>query len=299
MTAIAPGSIDASNTIMGSLVVVGTLHEEQGVTGMEDSDAYETEPVTATKDVHLNGPNTSSTTSRTPPVDNGRRKFEFPPCVSPSPTELAPIETFVENAISSQHSDVTVGEGSSEPTSTSDGHKGYRAIADALRRPEDPVMLHRILIALRTAGKGSSLYKVACFSQNHAQLTHLIFKFNPFDIPNTLQAASEEVTRPYRDYSMADAYMHLVVAMISANSVHVVPAMTAIWKRLNINRSEGPEEMYVVLRTHVTEIHCRFGNRTLTRGCIGLFLLFFSFYQDHPNTCPFHKNHASRSPSEA
>jgi hypothetical protein len=270
MTAIAPGSIDASNTIMGPispLGVVGALHQEQGVMGMEDSDAYEPDPVTTAKDVGLNDPITSSTTIRR---TTGRRKFEFPPCVSPSPTELAPIETFVEKAISSQHSDGTAGEGFSEPTS-SDGHKGYRAIADALRRPEDPVMLHRILIALRTAGKGSSLYKVACFSQNHAQLTHLIFKFNPFDIPYTLQAASEEVTRPYRDYSLADAYMHLVVAMISANSVHVVPAMTAIWKRLNMSRSEGPEEMYVMLRAHISEIHSRFGNRALTLGCIGFF----------------------------
>jgi RNA polymerase I-specific transcription initiation factor RRN3 len=158
--------------------------------------------------------------------------YILPKCDLPPPSELEPIETFVSNAIQSQHDE------NADPTFV----QGYRAIADSLRRPEDPAMLRTIITALRTAGKGSTLYQMTS-SQKHAMLTHLIFKFNSFDIPRKLKEADEQVLQPFRDYSMADAHFQLILALISAKSVNVVPAMTAVWKMLTFSRSEAPEPM--------------------------------------------------------
>lgn len=174
------------------------------------------------------------------PIDDiGEKKEEqrvdgyvLPKCDLPSPSELEPIETFVSNAIQSQHDE------NADPTCV----QGYRAIADYLRRPEDPAMLRMIIIALRTAGKGSTLYQMTS-SHKHAMLTHLIFKFNSFEIPRKLKEADEEVLTPFRDYSMADAHFQLILALISAKSVNVVPAMTSIWKMLVFSRNEVAEPM--------------------------------------------------------
>jgi RNA polymerase I-specific transcription initiation factor RRN3 len=156
--------------------------------------------------------------------------FVLPKCYLPPPSELEPIETFVSNAIQSQH----------DETADPAFGQGYRAIADALRRPEDPAMLRMIITALRTAGKGSTLYQMTS-SHKHAMLTHLIFKFNSFDIPKRLKEADEQFLKPFTDYSMADAHFQLILALISAKSVNVVPAMTAVWKMLAVSREEAPE----------------------------------------------------------
>jgi RNA polymerase I-specific transcription initiation factor RRN3 len=164
--------------------------------------------------------------------EQGFEAYVLPKCDLPPPSELEPIETFVSNAIQSQHDE------NPDPTFV----QGYRAIADSLRRPEDPAMLRMIITALRTAGKGSTLYQMTS-SHKHAMLTHLIFKFNSFDIPRKLKDADEQVLKPFRDYSMADAHFQLILALISAKSVNVVPAMTAVWKMLAVSREEAPEPM--------------------------------------------------------
>ena len=164
----------------------------------------------------------------------GKIVYELPKVILPPLSELEPIETFVCNAIQSQH------EENADPTFA----QGYRAIADSLRRPDDPAMLVNVLIALRTAGNGSALYHMATTShQKHSLLTHLIFKFNSFDPPRAFQGASPMFVQPFTDYSMADAHLHLLLAFVSAKSVHVVPAMTAIWKLLAVSRQEAPEPM--------------------------------------------------------
>ena len=177
--------------------------------------------------------------------DNGLllpARFSFPRCRQDFlKSENEAIEEFVEKAISSQHENGGPSDscevGKAEANIAAEALKAYRAIADSLRRPEDPAMLRKLFVALRTAGKGSSLYRIACFADRHAQLMHLVCKFNAFDLPRTLEGASDETKLPYHDHSLADAYMHLVVAIISANSVHVVPFMSAIWRTLTFGRT--------------------------------------------------------------
>jgi hypothetical protein len=166
--------------------------------------------------------------------DNDINKYELPKCTMPPQSELEPIETFVSNAIRSKH-DLT-----DNPTFK----EGYRAIANALRRPEDPLLLKMVLLSLRTAGKGSTLYQLTTSATTHAQLTHLIFRLNSFQ-PIKLEDESEEKLQPYRDYSLADAHLNLMVALVSAKSVHAVPAMTVAWRMLTHMRSDAPEQMYV------------------------------------------------------
>ena len=177
--------------------------------------------------------------------ENGLRipeKFVFPRCQRElSKAEIEPVERFVATAISSQHeySSSNVNNTTGGQVDVKDAAKAlesYRALAESLRRPEDPTMLQKIFVALRTA-----VYQVACFADRHAQLIHLLFKFNPFDLPRILDDASDETKLPYLDYSLADSYMHLMVAIISANSVHVVPFMSAIWRTLTLGRSDIQE----------------------------------------------------------
>ena len=168
-------------------------------------------------------------------------KFIFPRCQQDlSKADLEPVENFVATAISSEHGNKSTN-GQANADDIAKAAQSYRALATSLRRPEDPEMLRKIFIALRTAGKGSSLYQLACFPDRHAHLIHLICKFNPFDIPLILENAPDETKLPYHDYSLADAYMHLVVAIISANSVHVVSFMSAIWRTLTLGKSEIQE----------------------------------------------------------
>ena len=177
-------------------------------------------------------------------------RFVFPPCPEPTKVEIEPIEIFVAAAISSQHPNDSIEKEENDDDSTTtlfaNHYQNYRVIANSLRRPEDPLMLLRILIALRTADKGISLYRIACYSNLHAQLLHLILKLNPFEVPVCLKQPNVVVTNddkllPYHNYSLADAYMHLLIALISANTIHVIPAMTSIWKVLT-QRSRTPPE---------------------------------------------------------
>lgn len=161
-------------------------------------------------------------------------RYELPRTHLPPSNELEPVETFVSNAIQSQLQE------NPDP-----GHvDGFRAIADSLRRPEDPKMLYMVLVALRTAGKGSTLYQMATVNEKFSMLTHLIFKFNPFHIPDKMKEEKEEsFYSVYRDWSMADAHFRLILALVSAKSVHVLPALTAVWRILTANRTAAKEPM--------------------------------------------------------
>ena len=168
--------------------------------------------------------------------------YELPRLALPPAADLEPIELFVSNAVQSQLVDTP------EPMHVD----GYRAIANSLRKSEDPSMLYMLLVALRTAGKGSTLYQLASINKFN-MLVHLIFKFNPFDYPQPEEngekdSKKKDLYKPYTDFSMADAHFRLILALISAKSVHIVPAVTAIWKLLTYNRETASEPMR--LRCH-------------------------------------------------
>lgn len=155
-----------------------------------------------------------------------KQDYTLPRCPVPPQSELQPIETFVMNAIQSQHNDAV------EPSHA----QGYRAIIDGLKRPVDPPMLRLVLIALRTAGNGSALNLITTHSATHAQLVHCLFRFNPTlrpKIPDDEE--SERLCASYYDGSLLDAHLHLILAMVSARTVNLVPALTSVWKMLSEN----------------------------------------------------------------
>lgn len=156
-------------------------------------------------------------------LGDGVSSLVLPKCKMPPMEELKPVQAFVANAVCSS-------EGSKSLQS-------YRAILDCLRKREDPPMLLKILLALRTAG--STLHHLTGVSKRHAHLVHLIFRLDPFDPPvnNTTKSTSPDHMTPYQNCSLADAHLHLLVAMVSANSVFLTPAMNAIWRLIQTEAS--------------------------------------------------------------
>lgn len=164
-------------------------------------------------------------------------RYEVPKCKSPPAAEMEPIERFVVNAMRSQEPVV--------PNSTSDGGQhspdpshveGYRAIIGSLKRPSDPPTLRKLLVALRTAGNGSVLNQLA-LGNNHAQMVHMIVRFNPTAPPRNYEEIftgddHDAMLQVYEDYSLCDAHFHLLLAMVSAKSTHMLPILSAVWKIL-------------------------------------------------------------------
>ena len=156
--------------------------------------------------------------------DLHKQDFAMRKCTMPPPLELEPVETFVLNAIQSQHAD------SPDPAH----EQGYKAIVDALKRPVDPAMLRLVLIALRTAGNGAVLNQLTANAVKHAQLIHWIFRFNSSFNPKAPEGDNDEQLIPvFKDGSLLDAHLHLVLAMVSARTVNLVPALTAVWRMLS------------------------------------------------------------------
>jgi RNA polymerase I-specific transcription initiation factor RRN3 len=183
----------------------------------------------------LNSPSKASMTLLTPEQALARRfpgltkrDYTMHKCTMPPPSELEPIETFVFNAIQSKHSDMP------DPAH----EQGYRAIIDALKRPVDPPMLRMVLIALRTAGNGAVLNRLTADALKHAQLIHWLFRFNSALRPTLAEGEeNEQLVGVLKDGSLLDAHLHLVLAMVSARTVNLVPALTAIWRMI----SEEPD----------------------------------------------------------
>jgi len=158
--------------------------------------------------------------------------YELPKLETPPAAEMKPIETFVFNAIFSQEKREPGDDAKPDPSHI----QGYRAIIASLKRPSDPPMLRKVFIALRTAGHGSVLNKLA-LGANHAQLVHLIIRFISTRPPHRFEEIAsgnpEELLKVYDDHSICDAHFQLLLAMVSAKSIHVVPILTAIWKLLS------------------------------------------------------------------
>jgi hypothetical protein len=182
----------------------------------------------------LHIPPTSIETTVSVEQDDALR-FVLSKCQLPSRKEFEPVETFVANAVKEQH----------QLNSDNVPIKSYKGIIDAIRFKNDPVMLQRLLLALRTAGNGSTLQFLASSSSKHARLIHNIVRLNPFDTPKpTTAVGADQGTQqsPTVNYDMADAHLHLMMALVSANSVFLVPTMTSLWKILT-SQQDAPVEM--------------------------------------------------------
>jgi hypothetical protein len=144
-------------------------------------------------------------------------------CEIPPKEEFEPVEKFVEKAVREQHDHGDDAE-SQLPQ--------YKGILDMLRIRKDRLMLHRILLALRTAGQGATLRLLTTSkTSKHARLMHNISRLNAFELPGPDK--SKEA-----DYDIVDAHFHLLRAIISSNTVYLVPTLRTLWRMLSVDNNE-------------------------------------------------------------
>ena len=187
------------------------------------------------------GTTSTMTVSEMPQTPISNETYTLPKCILPPLSELEPIETFVYNAVRAMH------EENPEPAHV----QGYRAIIDTLRRPNDASMIRNVLISLRTAGNGAVLTLIASDATKHAQLIHVIFRFNSVRPPraNTKEedaeekAREEEKVKVYKEMHVMDAHLHLMLALVSAKPTHANSIMKNVWKMLIYFPRDVDEEM--------------------------------------------------------
>jgi RNA polymerase I-specific transcription initiation factor RRN3 len=143
-------------------------------------------------------------------------RYLLPPSRTPSKSELSQFESFVETAIvsSQQQSIIT---------------PSYRSIIDCIRKRNDATMLYQVLVVLRM--NGTTLNQLIKYPKQHAELIHFIFRLDPFTVPSKM--SNDNVYRTLTDnFTLADAHLHFIVAIVSANSTYLIPALQALWKLL-------------------------------------------------------------------
>ncbi len=164
---------------------------------------------------------------------------------------LEPVEKFVSEAISSRTSrDVSTE--SSQKKEVAVSH--YRAILDLLRKGDDVVMTKKVLLALRSSGEGTTMGKIIGNSKRHSNLLDLIFRLEPFGIEKKKSGDDSEQSTPDlkamlldSDLSLADAHLNLIVALVSANSVFLAPALNSIWRQIVQTDAITPEDRQLML----------------------------------------------------
>lgn len=157
-------------------------------------------------------------------------RYVLPPSTTPAKSELAAVEAFVESAISEQN-------------------QSYRSIIDCLRKRNDATMLYRLLVVLRI--NGTTLHQLIAFPKRHNELLHTIFRLDPFVVPAKM-ANDEDFHRLVQNFSLADAYLHFLMAIVSANSTFLQPALNSLWKMLVVN-SQTDESL---LEARTQRLHC-------------------------------------------
>ena len=158
-------------------------------------------------------------------------RFVLSKCKSPPQKDIEVVSLFVSKTVREEHQ--KVGE-------LSASSKEYKAIGDAIRLQKDLPLLHKVLIALRTC----ALQYLTADTKKHARLIHLIIKFVPF--PNStakcMLTPSDPLDETVENFDLADAHLNLLAALVSANSLYVVPAMTALWKMLTFRITDSHKE---------------------------------------------------------
>jgi len=180
----------------------------------------------------------------------------MPPCYLPPTEQFQPVEHYVTVAITSRSesaSEETIttptklerNEGGTSEASTTPSLSGYSNILDCIRKRDDPAMLWKILLSLRAR----SLSIIASSPSQHAYLMHLLMKLSVFSPPKSLLknqdlnsdksksvlgalSKNEDAIQFFTDYTLADAYLHLLVGLVSANSIFLIPCLESIWKNL-------------------------------------------------------------------
>lgn len=169
----------------------------------------------------------------------------LPMPIRPPKEEYEPVENFVFDAISSR-SMKDISQLPVDLELQKAGTLGNKAILNLLRKRDDQGMMKKVLLALRTCGEGTTMGKIISDSKRHSNLLHLIFRLDPFplDVPAPGVLAKNEAV-PY-DLSLADAHLNLIVALVSANSVFLTPALIMLWRYIQITDAITPADRQLV-----------------------------------------------------
>lgn len=164
--------------------------------------------------------------------------------ILPKKEEYDPVEKFVYDAVSFRS---LIDRSQMDLSTQKAAGLGYKAILDLLRKCDDPEMLKKVLLALRTSGEGTTMGKIISDSKRHRNLLHLIFRLDPFLSPDDAKPSTESNTKdiPF-DWSLADAYLNLIVALVSFNSVFLTPALNMLWRLIQCTDAITPEDRQLV-----------------------------------------------------
>ena len=166
--------------------------------------------------------------------------------ILPPREEFEKVEKFVYDAISFRT--YTLQDRSQmNPAALKTAGLGYKAILDLLRKADDRAMLVKVLLALRSSGGGTTMGKIIRENKKHSTMLHLIFKLEPFPskIPVPKEGDKSKNHVPL-DCSLADAYLNLIVALVSANSVFLTPALNMLWRCIALTDAVTPEDRQLV-----------------------------------------------------
>jgi hypothetical protein len=229
----------------------------------------------------------------------GELDLSLPRCALPPAEELEEVEALVESAVREQ-------DGLPEAAVPA---KSYKALIGAIQTKKNLDVLRKILIAFRTSGRGSTLHLLTG-SKKHARVIHSVLRLNPFELPASNSTANGTSgptgaatqllqTRP--DYELANAQLHFLSAVVSANATFLVPTLTFAWKLLTSPPYENvPVERYLCCfknrRKISTWIPAYISNVTigavvcwfslLVKGCNGVTLFWPRCFASCPRPSP-------------
>jgi RNA polymerase I-specific transcription initiation factor RRN3 len=172
----------------------------------------------------------------------------IPKPVLPPKKDFDVVETFVFDAIKSRSSEDP---SEMEEDKQKSAALGYRAILELLRKQDDFEMLRKMLLALRTSGGGETLGLIIRQSKKHSMLLHLIFRMDPF--PSFTQNIKQDLKKEESDddfstsLALADAHLNLVLALVSANSVFLTPALNMLWRCIQYTEAITTEDRQLLL----------------------------------------------------
>jgi len=170
----------------------------------------------------------------------------LPKPILPPKEEYDPVEKFVYDAISSRS---VKDRNRIDLEQQKSAALGYKAILELFRKRDDTTMLKKVLLALRTSGDGTTMGMIISNSKMHSNLLHLLFKMDIFS-SNNIERSSESGGKTGNtscDLSLADAYLNLTVALVSANSVFLTPALNMLWRCIQNTDAITTEDRQLVL----------------------------------------------------
>jgi hypothetical protein len=153
----------------------------------------------------------------------------------PPTEEFNKVECEVSDAIAYRHDPASV------LGKATESKNGYRGIIKLLQDIDNVPKLTTIILALRTCGNGNTLGKIASSSLKHSQLIHFLLRLDPFN-PHSLSPTSNEMDSDFH-LNLADAYLNLLVALVSSNSVLLTPVMNALWRLIVVTDAVTPDEI--------------------------------------------------------